>query len=246
MGVGMAAFGVRTFVPTMRQRWSMARRSAWRSVGVVQVAGAILVIGGTLIVMAAHSENAGGVGLPGYTLRVVEALLPLIIGLSAGLLFAPDDEPALEIQAASPRPLYYLLLERGGLMFGVMTAIALGWLLVGQIVFSGEDLLAGTLRWLPPSLCMAGIAMSISVETKHSAFSVLTVLMLWFAMMIGFHELIALFPFLYPVYLFLDPTSTSEWMFTLNRVLLVTVGLALVAYACQRATNEEHILSRSN
>jgi hypothetical protein len=178
--------------------------------------------------------------------RVVEALLPLIVGLLAGLLFAPDDEPALEIQAASPRPLYYLLLERGGLMFGLLAAIALGWLLVGQVVFRGEDLLMGTLRWLPPSLCMAGIAMSISVETKHSAFSVLAVLMLWFAMVIGFHELIAIFPFLYPLYLFLDPTSTSEWMFTLNRVLLVTAGLALVTYACQRVMNEEHILSRAN
>jgi pimeloyl-ACP methyl ester carboxylesterase len=45
MGAGIAAFGMRTFAPTMRQRWGMSWRSAWRSVGLVQAVGAILLIG---------------------------------------------------------------------------------------------------------------------------------------------------------------------------------------------------------
>lgn len=244
LGVFSLAAGARIVPALLAGRWPLAWRMAWRGVGWLPLALTAIVMLGAYVLLAGQALSAEGAGLPGYTVRVIEALLPLAVGVLAALLFAPEDEPAFEIQAASPRPLYYLVLERAGLLLALLGALALAGLLLARFALNGDDLLLGTLRWLPPSLFLAGLALAISVETRRSAFALLAVLLLWIGMSVGYHALLESYPFAYPFYLFYDPAQNNPALVTLNRLFLTLAGMALLLWACLRTGNEERLLKK--
>ena len=67
-----------------------------------------------------------------------EVVIPLIVGLHAALLFAPDDEPALELLLAAPRPPVYLIYERLAALIGLQGGLALVLSLLAVITTPGQ------------------------------------------------------------------------------------------------------------
>ena len=89
---------------------------------------------GSLIALA-------NVELAEATFASFEVVIPLIAGLHAALLFAPDDEPALELLLAAPRPPVYLIYERLAALIGLQGGLALVLSVLAVITSPGANLL---------------------------------------------------------------------------------------------------------
>lgn len=241
LSVGVLAPAVYTLV---KQQWTFAWRAAFRSVGwqIAAATFAALVIG--LIVTAAEAQQSGR-ALPGLSVRVVEVVLTLIFGMQASFAFAPDDEPSLEILAACPRPLYYVLLERLILLFTVYGSVATLTGLLILATMSGDNLLLATLRWLAPALMATGIVTRITVLTRRSSFGLLVIILLFLTTLAGGASLVQMFPALTPLYPFLQPNEVSDTLYILNRACLIIGGLALIVSAAWLTRSEERMLKSS-
>ena len=113
VAAGAVAGGARGTFPrrcrlTQTKHWALAWRFSLRASGwlLALIAGVLLIA--RVAIALANSELAEG------TFASFEVIVPLIAGLHAALLFAPDDEPALELLLAAPRPPVYLIYERLG------------------------------------------------------------------------------------------------------------------------------------
>src|SRR5690349_5087543 len=132
----------------MKQKWSLAWRFSFRSSGLLLAfVGGVLLLGRLLIALASMELAAS-------TFSSFEVVVPLIAGLHAALLFAPDDEPALELLLAAPRPPGYLIYERLAALIGLQGGLALTLSVLTVITTSGANLADIVLRWLPASVCI--------------------------------------------------------------------------------------------
>lgn len=188
------------------------------------------------------------------SLLMLQALIPLIIALQTAAIFAPDDEPALEIQLAAPRPISWLICERLVMVFlvyGVLTTI-IG---VGAIILQNQDtnILMMTLRWLPPALFLAGFGLLMTMQTRLVAFGIIFMAFVWtlfglFGDMLlqgGAYPfpLNAIQPFLWVFNIFAMPdTFALESDFWLNRVMLSSTGIVLMMGAVWQVRDEESVL----
>ncbi len=228
-----------------KQHWTLAWRAAFRNVGWQMAAGtlAALLIG--LLLTATNAARDGGPGLPGLSVRVAEIMLTLMIGMQAAFAFAPEDEPSLEILAACPRPLYYVLLERLAALFTVYGGIGTLAAVITVSWLAGDNLLLGTVRWLAPALLAAGMVTRITVLTRRAAFGLLVMILLFFATLIGGALLVNIYPLLSPLYPFLQPDEVPMNLYILNRVCLIVGGLALIVSAAWLTRSEERMLRSS-
>jgi pimeloyl-ACP methyl ester carboxylesterase len=204
------------------------------------VGAAILIVLGYLIDVPNLSvlENA----------RVVETIAPLIAALHAASIFSPDDEPALEVTLACPRPMAWTLLER----VGVLLALHGGVALAGSIVIAGtagESAAVAIARWLAPMLVLVGLSVCLTLITRQALSSAGMVVLLWFGLSTASETVVTRWPFLWPIGLYLQPDNVD---FALNRAFLVLIGLGLFALAATHLLRDEErvligrsIISRS-
>jgi hypothetical protein len=162
--------------------------------------------------------------------------------MQAAFAFAPDDEASLEILAACPRPLYYILMERLVALFTIYGGIGTVTALITLSLLSGDNLLLATARWLAPALLATGIVTRITVLTRRASFGLLIMIMLFFATMSGGAMLVQLYPVLAPLYPFLQPNEVSTTLYVLNRVFLIVSGLSLIISAGWLTRSEERML----
>jgi hypothetical protein len=176
--------------------------------------------------------------------QAVEIVLPLLIGIHAAFVFAPEDEPALELLAAAPRPLTWLLGERLALVAGVQLAAALiGMIMILLAVTPGADALPYLLLgWFAPTVAMMGFSVYASLTMRRFSHGILAAIMLYGGMLLGGDALIARFPFLLPLHLFLRPGFATPEAYLLNRALLIAIGLALLARAFMFVRHEDKVL----
>jgi hypothetical protein len=164
---------------------------------------------------------------------VVEALMPLALGIHAALLFAPDDEPPLDLLLTYPRPLAWLLLER--VLYIVLPH--LGVLLVGSVLVallteSGLAMVAEMwVRCLPIALLLTGVGVCVTLNSRSSLFGAFIVILMWFAALGAVRTLAAVLPVLWPIHLYLPNAAPVEAFYWLNRALFALLGIALLALA---------------
>ncbi len=173
--------------------------------------------------------------------QAVEVVLPIMIGIHAAFVFAPEDEPALELLTAAPRPLAWLLAERLALVAGVqLTAAVIGTFLIALTGAPRWDYLL--LGWLSPAVAMMGFSVYASLTMRRFSHGMLAAVMLYGGMLLGGDLLVGRFPFLMPLHLFLQPSSVSPGDYLLNRVVLIVVGLLLLMRAFRFVRREDKVL----
>ena len=221
---------------TPPKTWKLAWKFSFKATGwlLALIAGALLFA--RLLIALSRMELAES------TFAGFEVIIPLVAGLHAALLFAPDDEPALELLLASPRPAAYLIHERLGALVLLQGGLALVLTLLTVLLNPGTNPLSIILRWLPPSVCIVGLCMAATLYARRMTFGVLTAIALCVGMAIGAEVILPLFPDLWFMVFYVDPRVLTPEQYFINRAFLFAagaVGLALVAAAMR---DEEALL----
>lgn len=108
--------------------------------------------------------------------------LPLIGGILAA--YAVLDDPALELQFATPRPVWVMLVERLGLIVCVSMICALAYQAV--LVALGIDLAplgsvwARQLAWLAPTLALVALGAACAFASRQSVAGAAIAGLVWF------------------------------------------------------------------
>jgi len=104
------------------------------------------------------------------TTAYLGAALPLISGVLAA--YAVLEDPALELQFATPRPAWLMLLERLGVIAGIAALCALSYqgivTLLGIDLAPLGDLTARQLAWLAPTLASLALGAAVSFAIRQS------------------------------------------------------------------------------
>jgi hypothetical protein len=203
------------------QHWSLAWRFSIRSSGILLAFVAGVLLFGRLLIAAANMELAAS------TFSSFEVVVPLIAGLHAALLFAPDDEPALELLLAAPRPPAYLIYERLAALIVLQGGLALILSVLAVITIPGANLVDIIVRWLPPSVCIVGLCMAATLYSRRSNFGVLTAIGICVAMAFGKEVILPVFPNLWFTIFYLDPFTVTTEQYFLNRLFLLIVGISM-------------------
>jgi hypothetical protein len=250
MLVGVSVWGIARVIPlTAVNRERFAWKMSFRTVGWIGLVGSGV---GLVIMMLAKDTDPKSFPLAGVE-RLVEAVVPLAVGMQAAFLFAPDDEPSMEVLLACPRPIAWLLLERL-LVLAVLQSLAA---LVGvglSIALSGsQDVPLLFIRWISPALFLGGIGVYTTWRSRQPAFGVAVVGLVWFLFgfmgavfkpgMPTFWPLSLIQPFLWSVHVYLQPDYLTSGDYVLNRLLLAGIGIALVMLTARQLRDEERILT---
>lgn len=220
----------------MKPKWQFAWRFSFRSSGLLLALIAGALIFARILIALANVEQAEA------TFGSFEIVIPLIVGLHAALLFAPDDEPALELLLAAPRPTVYLLYERLAALIGLQGGLALILSLLAVIVTPGSNLLDLVIVWLPPSVCIVGLCLVATLYARRTAFGVLMAIGICVAMAFGREVVLPMFPNLWFMMFYLDPRTVSADQYLLNRLFLIVIGIAAVGLTLWRMRDEEQLL----
>lgn len=212
---------------TQKHRWIFAWKFSFRATGwlLALITGALLFA--RLMIALANMELAES------TFASFEVVIPLIAGLHASLLFAPDDEPALELLLAAPRPPVYLILERLGAMVALQGGLALALSVLAVLLTQGANLFDVINHWLPPSVCIVGLCMAATLFARRMTFGVLAAITLCVGMAIGAEVILPMFPDLWFMVFYVNSNILTSEQYLVNRLFLFTagaVGLALVFY----------------
>jgi hypothetical protein len=193
------------------------------------------------------------IGAPKSALTVESALtftIPLAAGLHAALALSVPDEPILELHLTFRRPFVWLAAER----FLVVLAIHIGIGLIGTVIgvaSYGGDFIKIVVAWLPATVLLAGLGFRVSLSTRQIGFGALAVLAAWIGTR-WYQEQVTIFgAFLWPVNPFLPafsmfylrPGMLVNADYTLNRVLVFGLGIALVVLALQELRDAEKIFT---
>jgi hypothetical protein len=212
---------------TIGQHWGFAWRTSLRFVHLWAGLITLAVIG---LVMLTETRP-----------QAIEIVLPILIGIHAAFVFAPEDEPALELLTAAPRPLTWLLGERLALVAGVqLVAAIVGMIAVGLTGAPRWDYLL--LGWLAPTVAMMGFSVYASLTMRHFSHGILAAILVYGGMLFGGDLLVARFPFLMPLHLFVKPFLVSPEDYLLNRAVLVAIGVALLVRAFMFVRHEDKVL----
>jgi hypothetical protein len=221
---------------TQKKRWKLAWKFSFRTTGwlLAFIAGALLIA--RLMIALGNMELAES------TFASFEVIIPLIAGLHASLLFAPDDEPALELLLAAPRPTYYLILERLGALVALQGGLALVLSLLTVLLTPGASLFDIINHWLPPSVCIVGLCMAATLYARRMTFGVLAAITLCVGMAIGAEVILPVFPDLWFMVFYVDPNMLTAEQYLINRVFLFAVGAVGLALVLYRMNDVENLL----
>lgn len=171
----------------------------------------------------------------------VEAVVPLVAALQAAFLFSPEDEAALEIILACPRPIVRTLLERLMTLLVMLGGVALVGSLLSSILAGSNDVFLSIVRWLSPLVFLMSVSLFATLVSRQPALGVTLSIVMWFAFIVAGDALLDLFPFLWPVHAYLQP-DTLKLTYALNRVTLLVIGTTLIAFALRQLRDEERLL----
>jgi hypothetical protein len=220
----------------VKQRWSLAWRFSFRYSGILLAALSGVLLFARLLITLANMELAAS------TFSSFEVVIPLIAGLHAALLFAPDDEPALELLLAAPRPPPYLIYERLATLITLQGGLALALSVLAVITIPGANLVDIIMRWLPPSVGIVGLCTAATLYSRRSNFGVLAAIGICVSMAFGKEVILPVFPNLWFAIFYLDPFMVTTEQYFLNRLFLLAVGISMVTLVITRMRDEEWLL----
>ncbi len=231
----------------LAQTWrQFTWRYSWRVVGWWPLA-----LSGLILTMVLTNEETpianDNLSLAFTAFGVVAAIVPLMTGMQAAMLFAPDDEPGLEVQLAAPRPLTWLVWERlTWILLGQGIIGLVGMLVAREVAGVDEALWISLARWLVPLITLAGVGLFITLMSRQTAFGVAMTGVLWFALLAFGDGLVARWPFLWPIHLYLSPTTFPLADYALNRGVVLLAGLGFFLMALHQLRDEERVLLGTN
>jgi pimeloyl-ACP methyl ester carboxylesterase len=191
---------------------------------------------------------------------------PLVVAIQTAFFFASEDEPALEVTLACPRPFHWLPIERTAVALLGQTLIATTTVVIGAWGLGEQLPIAQPLAllwWLSSALLLSGLAAFTSTRSRRAMVGVLLALLTWLVLgaassnqfddvllppvPLGFHfdwprPLDVIQPFLWSIHPFLHPGSVSAGDFILNRIIVGGLGLVLMALAAKKLADPERVL----
>lgn len=228
-----------------------AWRHSFRLSGWLSLVAVVLVI--LLVLLTSDSQPGTARGMePLSRNRVIETVIPLALAAQAALLFAPDDDPAMELLLSCPRPAPVILIERYAVVLLGQTAVAAVAALTTLVMGVEEDLLLALLRWVPPALVLSGLALNAAIRSRRAVFGILSVGVIWFvvgffrqAFLPGqptFYPLNYLQPWLWSVHIYLQPGDMQAADYVTNRIFVLVIGIMLIALAVNYVRDSERLL----
>lgn len=227
----------------MSRNWSFAWRMSFRFVGWVFPLVSLI----TLVFLSLF---------PDLQSRVVEIVLPLVAALQAAFLFAPDDEPALELLLSSPRPAAWLIYERLSALLLMQVGIGLVWSLLLSTLPGMPSVQVQVVGWLPPTLALVGLSAAITFMMRRSSFGVLASIFIFGAMLFAGDSAVMRWNFLYPIHLFMPRegafflamlgNGAPDTIYLFNRAIVTLIGVACIAWIIYSLRDAEKVLGVQN
>lgn len=246
--VVIGTLGVMT-VHTTRLEQQLAWLMSFKRIHWLPVLASLLLVVGASIVRATGDD-------PASTALVVETVIPIIAALQASMLFVPGQEPALELQIASPRPIWWVPLERLLTVFATQTFVALVGVGVAAALYPDLDIVLALLRWIPPVLFLSAIAFTMTIHSKEVSLGAVFVALFW-GIMLAFSEALLppsplqpAYPFplsiltacSWMIHAYLQPDDMANTYYLINRVILLGSGCVLYMLSFMRLSNPENLL----
>ncbi len=156
-------------------------------------------------------------------------ILPLLAGILAA--YAVLDDPAIELQFATPRPAWLALGERLGVVVGEIALAALTY--QAYVAALGIDLsnlggpLERQLTWLIPTLALAGLGCFGAFALAQTTAGAMLVGMVWIVQII-LHGWFPAQDATRPWFLFLRVFASGSPGLWLNQFVLLGLGTALL------------------
>ncbi len=245
---GVTAWGAVSVSRNLRQHVSLAWRASLRFAGWIPFA---LALGVTVLFLIPETSGTTGFVWDDKT-RIIESFIPLAAAIHAALIFSPDDEPALEVMLASPRRIYWVLLERLVIVLLGQAAVGLVTVALSLALVNDQDVLVSVFRWIPPMIFLVGLATYVTLRSRVAAFGVTLAGLMWFvfnffseSLLPGaptFWPLNAVLPFFWPLHPYLQPAQLSTGDYWLNRLCVLLAGVAFIMLAVYQLRNEESVL----
>lgn len=176
--------------------------------------------------------------LPLQPSEAVAWVLPILVAGQAAFAFSPEDEPALEILLAAPRPPAWTLLERLAILFMAQGSIGLAASLL-LVYLTGQPLSLIVNRWLPLLLGLSGLAIAITIITRRAILGILLVTLVWLSLALFGDFALQRWPLAWPLHLYLAPDHAD---YLLNRLFISLLGLSLMGLAAWRLKETEFLL----
>ncbi len=197
----------------------------------------MIVIG---LLANAHDRIAQMIGT-----SAVAGIGALVAGIQASFVFAPADDPSIELVLSAPRPIAYLIAERLIVLAAISLAAALAGALMFPVIAPGMGTTGDQLaRWVAPFVFMVGLGMAITLVSRRSSFGMLLVILLDGAMLFGGAQaLIARFEWAWIVHLFLPPEQFTPEQIAVNRLFLIALGVGMIAYVLNLARDPEPLIA---
>jgi hypothetical protein len=123
----------------------------------------------------------------GVTTAFLGAALPLTGGMLAS--YAVLEDPALELQFATPRPAWAMLIERVGFIF-IVTALC-AFIYQAAVALLGYDLsplgtlLARQMAWLAPTLTAMALGATVAFALRQSIAGAAITGLVWFVQLMA-------------------------------------------------------------
>lgn len=228
---------------TLNSKWTFAWRMSFRAIGWAFPLASVAALGLTML-------------FPDLRSRSIEIVIPLVAALQAAFVFAPDDEPALELMLAAPRPTAWIVYERLAALLLAQVSIGMVWSLLLARMPGMPTFDALVVSWLPPTLALVGLACAVTFMMRRSSFGVLTGIFVYAALLFAGDSAVAQWNFTWIVHLFMQREFTGllawQWglsadvLYAANRVFAVLIGAAAVAWVVVSLRNEEKVLGAGN
>ena len=230
----------------MMPRWKIITsyrnfRIQLKLVGWWPVLGSGLVLGAFYFLNSLLSRQTGAINLI-YTRRAIETIAPLAFALQASFLLGPDNEPVMELLLSYPKSISRIFFERLQLVGGMHAVVALIATLVFTITWHSEGFGLELARWLTAGIVLGGIAVFTTQLTRQGIFGTLMTTLMWAASLTGGDKILTVWPWFWPLHIFLQPDKVSVLTYWLNRLSLLTIGVGLTLLAIVFLKDEDRHL----
>ncbi len=162
----------------------------------------------------------------GPSIDMLALAAPLVAAAGIALLYGPENDPAAEMEYATPISPALILLARLVLVYSYNLALALATSVLLWLLLGGVALWPLILSWLAPMLFLSALALALSVIWNSQA-AIIAAFSVW-----GFH----IFGEAHSPLLAFSDFSSALWS---NQTVLIALALACLALAFLRVFRQE-------
>lgn len=222
--VAPSSFYLRHSVLLLRAQLRVVRNEIWAASGLVMVLGA-------LVTLATYGPGAPVESLP-FVL-----IAPVVAAVGVTFLYGAPNDPAIEVELATPVSSRTILLARLALLYGFNLALGLAASGVLAALLPDLSLWPLVMTWLAPMAFLSALTFLLNVIFVESPLSILIGVLLW--MVQGLKQVLPAGSFSFVAY-------WPDLLAPEARPFLWMLALALGGVAVWLAGREEHWIGRSS